>query len=486
MPDRQADVRATEQCVGAAQPQRRHDAQPSDFAPVAQRGRSRAVVELTVGLVIALVMLRTWQVQWFVVTSGSMAPALLGQHARTVCGECGLDFAWGIEGPESLGRPAVCPNCGAIGPPVDDAAPTDGDRLPVVKAAFDFRLPRRWEIVAFRQPATATKVCVKRLVGLPGETIEIRDGDVFADGQIQRKSLPQQRALAVSVYDNDFRPAPTSTLPPRWRTDEDASPWQADGGGFVHPQRAAIDDNGNGDRADSPRIDWLTYHHQRRLPGVPDAAEESPVVDLCGYNQTRPVLTRYAVHDLLLSCRVKATGGGGVFFRARDGQDEFVAVLDPGRQLAQLHRGGQQVLTWHGDLSGLVAGALVEVSLVDRQFLLALDGQPLLVLPYDRNDGDGQPTTRPLAIGSQGTAIEVRNLRVLRDVYYVPVAAAGTPPGGDASKCLAADEFYLLGDNSPLSHDSRRPSPDAAVPAKLLLGKPLVIHQRSWMLAGKQ
>jgi signal peptidase I len=479
-----------------------------DESPRANRRVPRSAIELAVGLGIGFLVLRTWCIAWFVVASGSMAPALLGPHAHAECPDCGFHFDCGIEGPESLGRPTVCPNCGAMGDPIDEHAQLGGARLPVHQAAFALRLPRRWEIAAFRRPEKASDVCVKRVVGLPGETIEIREGDVFADGRIQRKSLAEQRALAVLVYDNNFRPQPSATLPPRWRAEQGGSPWQADGGGFTHPQESApITDEGwhalsaakgvargetmpvepqgvsppkavaTSKPIDPSAIDWLAYHHQRRVPGDPAAAEETPIVDLCGYNQTRPVLTRYAIHDVLLSCRVKVSGRGVVAFRACDGDDVFIAWLDSSRQLVQLDRKGRQVRTRPCDLSPLAAGALVEVSLVDRRFLLALDGQPLLALPYDRPTGDWRPTTRPLAIGSLGSGIEVRDLRVQRDVYYVPVGAAGDPAGRGASLRLAADEFYVLGDNSPLSQDSRGQRSDAAVPAKLLLGKPLMIRQ---------
>jgi len=44
---------------------------------------------------------------------------------------------------------------------------------------FLLRRPRRWEIVVFR---LLGKVFVKRLIGLPGEWISIRDGRVLVDG----------------------------------------------------------------------------------------------------------------------------------------------------------------------------------------------------------------------------------------------------------------------------------------------------------------
>lgn len=46
-----------------------------------------------------------------------------------------------------------------------------------------FLPPRRWDIIAFRYPADPATTFVKRLVGLPGETIFIQDGAVWINGQ---------------------------------------------------------------------------------------------------------------------------------------------------------------------------------------------------------------------------------------------------------------------------------------------------------------
>jgi signal peptidase I len=59
-------------------------------------------------------------------------------------------------------------------------------RLLIDRTAFLFRGPQRWEVVVFRSPQDARRLCVKRVVGLPGETISLVDGDVLVDGQHAR------------------------------------------------------------------------------------------------------------------------------------------------------------------------------------------------------------------------------------------------------------------------------------------------------------
>jgi len=59
------------------------------------------------------------------------------------------------------------------------------DRIVVNKVSYYFRLPQRFEIVVFRAVQAMgeeKKDLIKRLVGLPGETLEIKNGDLFING----------------------------------------------------------------------------------------------------------------------------------------------------------------------------------------------------------------------------------------------------------------------------------------------------------------
>jgi signal peptidase I len=70
-----------------------------------------------------------------------------------------------------------------------------GDRLLAVKWAYGWRepvlgrvifgarQPKRGELVVFRYPEDRTRAFLKRCIGLPGETVEIRDKKVFIDGK---------------------------------------------------------------------------------------------------------------------------------------------------------------------------------------------------------------------------------------------------------------------------------------------------------------
>jgi signal peptidase I len=80
-------------------------------------------------------------------------------------------------------------------PTLHCARPAEGclsgtsDRILANRFIFHFRAPKRGEIVVFRTPPRTRDACaesgtfVKRIVGLPGETISERDGMVYVDGR---------------------------------------------------------------------------------------------------------------------------------------------------------------------------------------------------------------------------------------------------------------------------------------------------------------
>ena len=57
------------------------------------------------------------------------------------------------------------------------------DRLFVNKFIYRFKTPERGDIVVFKS-ITDDKDYVKRCVGLPGETIEIKKGNVYINGKL--------------------------------------------------------------------------------------------------------------------------------------------------------------------------------------------------------------------------------------------------------------------------------------------------------------
>jgi hypothetical protein len=70
--------------------------------------------------------------------------------------------------------------------------------------------------------------------------------------------------------------------------------------------------------------------------------------------------------------------------------------------------------------------------------------------------------------GAKGLDVRVDALKIYRDVHY-------TEKGSKEPYTLNSDEFYMLGDNSPVSADSRVWE-GGGVHRRLLLGKPILVH----------
>lgn len=58
-----------------------------------------------------------------------------------------------------------------------------GDRIIVSKISYVFKEPQRGDVVVFRYPLDPSRDFVKRLVGLPGETVSLRNGRLYINGQ---------------------------------------------------------------------------------------------------------------------------------------------------------------------------------------------------------------------------------------------------------------------------------------------------------------
>lgn len=56
------------------------------------------------------------------------------------------------------------------------------DLVIVDKISYRFRIPKRGEVVVFAPPDDITSKYIKRVIGLPGETISIRNGKVYING----------------------------------------------------------------------------------------------------------------------------------------------------------------------------------------------------------------------------------------------------------------------------------------------------------------
>lgn len=62
------------------------------------------------------------------------------------------------------------------------------------KASYRLHQPSRGDVIVFRNPRDTSIYFIKRVIGLPGETVEIKDGQVFINGSVLPEPyLPSDR-----------------------------------------------------------------------------------------------------------------------------------------------------------------------------------------------------------------------------------------------------------------------------------------------------
>jgi signal peptidase I len=386
----------------------------------------------------------------------SMAPALKGAHYALTCADCRFPFRCDAIAAPADGS-AVCPNCGYKRNSLTRASLVEGDRVLVDRWPGVWQSMRRGQVVAARQRGSKDALVTKRLVALPGERLAIRDGDLYANDRLVRKTYAEWRALRVLVHDNDFIPAQTRGLPPRWQASHNQTFWRVEKSG-----RLSFEPRAESERAP----DWLTFQPWRCTAHGP-RTEVVAIRDNDGYNQGTNRGSLNSVRDVGLSCTLAAEPETRFVLAAVDGQQRFEAAFDFPREEVRLTLGGEVLAT--GRLrSGSAARPIdVELSLCDQQVFIVVRGFTVIRRPYRRPSTDRGEVNHPLAIGDIDGRLELSRLRVWRDIHYLEPLGTGRPWQADAA--LTAKSYGLLGDNPPVSIDSRQWQPPG-IPRQDLLG----------------
>ena len=77
-----------------------------------------------------------------------------------------------------------------------------GSRYFVNKLAYKASSPKRGDIIVFRTNASDDAALhIRRVIGLPGETVEIRDGHIYIDGS--EKPLEEDYLKETWIWEND-------------------------------------------------------------------------------------------------------------------------------------------------------------------------------------------------------------------------------------------------------------------------------------------
>lgn len=428
-----------------------------------------------VAICVTLVFI-VFQMQAYTIPTGSMADTLKGAHFRLRCSQCAYQFDYNFHSNNYKGvpenktpgfnvdiRPSVprCPSCGFyqqlaksgyfLETGQTGSMPVmKGDRIFVIKCIYQFNDPKRWDVVVFKNPLQPEINYIKRMIGLPGETIEIIDGDVYVDGEIARKGDSVQEELWMVVYDNDYQPA----RPREKRFNGHA--WQQP---FVNENGSKweLDANGVGVFGLSSGADEINYI-------VYDTSAGNDFRATYAYDDARGYPYMPVCSDLMVRYYVKRTSDGlsGVGL-SKYGRRYRAWVESSGSMvIGEINERGETVDLARKKIEMPVEGesVLLRFANVDHRLVLEFGSEKLVhdlgVSPESAGQWPSETMPRAVIFGSGD--IELSHVGVFRDIHYITTDyrdGRKLRAGEGEAFVLGEDEFFVLGDNTPASADSR-------------------------------
>jgi signal peptidase I len=467
------------------------------------------------------------EAEGFVIPTGSMAPTLMGRHKEVTCPQCGLVYAVNADREVNASAPSrpssryveigTCVNC-RFPARIGDEPSFQGDRVYVMKTPVELPLIptqgsarlQRWDVAVFKLPENPEVRYIKRLVGMPGEEVSIRRGDIWTrplgmNGPFRRalRPLKHQDAMQMLVYDDSHR-ARALAGDNRWErwSDDRAGRWSTTSPGTYRsdPAKEAAVELTYRHVVPDP-AQWAALAQGRPLPHEPRA---TLVTDFYSYNtdltadslsnpyeSSKAWLQAHWVGDLTLDMTLNVVEPAGkVVVRLTRGGVASRCEFDLAAGLVTLYHGGEQLGEPAPSGVGRPGAYAVSFSNVDDRLALRVDGRTPFGdgLSYDPGDDELTPTEddlRPAGVTAAGAAVEVSGLVLKRDIYYTlgpssldySASELGEPLPNDPvslfdwladprrfatlahrspeSYAISPGRYLMLGDNSPWSRDSR-------------------------------
>ena len=464
----------------------------------AQKSRALEITSAFESLIITFALVLVWRafvMEAYRIPTGSMAETLMGAHFRLRCPQCGYKYDYGFV-PERYGLPqdtiprgsvkkvtSRCPSCGHYQLAGGAMPVANGDRILVLKCIYQFFEPKQWDVVVFKDPRVPATNLIKRLLGRPGETVEIIDGDVYIDGRISRKPPRVQNEMWMPVYDNDYQPArPREGL-------FNGHPWQ-------QPFKNVANSKWETDKSSAARFRLVSPLGEIHTL-IYDSSIGNDFKAAYAYNDIRGYKYMPYCSDLMVRFYAASSELDGIIgISLSKYQTYYKAWIDYSGEMviAKVSEGKETVLDSKTiEMWALDKPAPVKFANVDHQLIFEF-GPEKLVYDLGRSADDAGPrktNVEPKVEIFGSGRLALSHIGVFRDVHYTARKFANSSDFGRAIEgnplTLGKDEFFMLGDNSPNSEDGRwwdepgRGNNDTSyrkgiVPRNYLVGKAMLIY----------
>ena len=472
-----------------------------------KKGFFRENIESILIAIALAFILRIFVVEAFKIPTGSMAPTLLGQHKFVKCPNC----SWKFESDHNTNY-VRCSNC-FYKIRISEYMKGGGNRILVNKFIYDFWKPGRWDVAVFKYPfsdvfclscgymSSQSMVCrncsfairrenyleskvnsikgylglrqyhkivckdcktedvviceqcsssnvrvvlknyIKRMVGLPDEKLQIMNGDIYINDKIQRKPEKIQEELWAPVFNSNY--PGKQEIVKNWETNDNY--WNINEKQLHFKQPEGFN-----------KPSYITFERQ-----------------ITDYNVYNGRVTDSVDGDVMLGFDVvpyRNSGGISILLENDDKMFEAFIRLRDNKKESYLKMSDKKIAT---DVNVFIEPenkCRIEFSNADKRVSLKLNNKVVFSHDYD---GDLLPLndfTRKsrIKIGGIDNEAVLENISIFRDVYYTNAGEWGTLGPIE----IGEKEYFVLGDNSRNSNDSRFWK---FVPESSLVGKAFMV-----------
>lgn len=327
------------------------------------------------------------------------------------------------------------------------------DRILVDKLSYHYRDPERWEVAVFKYPLDRSKNFVKRIVGIGPEYLRIEGGDIWhrADDESAWSIPRRSRGVLLSMMRAlDLEPAASEML--HGTPQASSSRWRPLGA-HVEERWSCV-----GRRVEARGDGSMRFAHDREglgsiMDGYTDGYPPGLAADV---RWTKPAGMN-EVGDLRVDGQATALAGlrefaielseGALTYRFTLPGPAAAADALPAIEVLGLINDKQDARVV-GEAFRLESGTPLRFAVqnVDDLLVLELNGREALSLEIQPASSS---RSRVLVLVA-GEGVDLDDLQVRRDIYYTDDFML------DPVVKLEAGEYYMLGDNTQDSRDSRQ------------------------------